>query len=220
MKILFVGNSYTYFNDMPKLLESLALENEKELTVDSVTKGGRKLYQNLDEQDQYHAQIVDLCQKNSYDVLFLQEQSYFALVDFERFVEGLDGVMKLVNAKKNLFYATWGRKDGCPLLEELKLTGSEMTDLLHEAYQNAANRLGAQISPAGLAFKAVMARDGEVDLYTPDLSHPSAAGSALVAMVHYTKLYGELPKSCKTLGLEEKVEALFLSAIDDCKIYF
>jgi len=87
MKVLFVGNSYTYFNDMPKIFENLALENGKRISVDSVTKGGRKLYQNLEPQDEYHQKIVDLCKENAYDVLILQEQSYFPLVDFEKFCE-------------------------------------------------------------------------------------------------------------------------------------
>ena len=42
MNILFIGNSYTYYNNMPKMLEALAKENGKKLCVNAVTKGGRK----------------------------------------------------------------------------------------------------------------------------------------------------------------------------------
>ena len=220
MKILFIGNSYTYYNDMPKLFAKLAIENGKEICVDSVTKGGRKLYENLNPEDEYHRQIVVLCKETDYDVLFLQEQSYFALVDFETFVEGLAGLMKLAGAKQTVLYATWGRKEGSPLLDELKLTSTEMTEQLHKAYRKAADRLGALISPAGICFKAVSERDASVDLYKPDLSHPSELGSALVAMVHYTRIFGELPKSCRALKLDAGVEALFLSVIADCRTYF
>lgn len=44
MKILFIGNSYTYFYDMPKLFEGLARANGKNVQVYSVTEGVRKLY--------------------------------------------------------------------------------------------------------------------------------------------------------------------------------
>ena len=54
MNILMIGNSYTYYNDMPKILESLAIENGKDVRVDSVTKGGRKLYANLLPEDEYY----------------------------------------------------------------------------------------------------------------------------------------------------------------------
>lgn len=40
---LFIGNSYTYYNDMPKLFETLCRENGKDVTAYSVTKGGREL---------------------------------------------------------------------------------------------------------------------------------------------------------------------------------
>ena len=46
MNILFIGNSYTYVHNVPELFEKLAKENEKNITVDSVTKGARKLYEN------------------------------------------------------------------------------------------------------------------------------------------------------------------------------
>ena len=55
MNILFIGNSYTYYNDMPNILEALAKENGKDLSADAVTKGGRKLYANLDAEDEYFA---------------------------------------------------------------------------------------------------------------------------------------------------------------------
>jgi len=220
MKFLFVGNSYTYYNDMPKLFCALAQENGKDVLVDSVTKGGRKLYENLAPEDEYCQKIASLCRKNTYDVLILQEQSYFPLVDFEGFVKGLDGVMKLVDAKKNLLYATWGRKNGCDLLETLGLTSREMTARLADAYQKAADLLGAEVSHVGSAFRAVMERDASVELYHADLSHPSAQGSALAAMVHYTKIFGELPHACSSLCLNAEIEALFLSAIGDCKMDF
>ena len=54
MKILMLGNSFTYFHDMPKMLG--ALLNEE---VDSVTRGGAYLYQMLDEQDELHTQVME-----------------------------------------------------------------------------------------------------------------------------------------------------------------
>ena len=72
MKILFIGNSYTFFSDMPKLLESLAKTNGKQLIADSVTKGGRHLYENLQDEDPYGEQIKTLINTNNYDALILQ----------------------------------------------------------------------------------------------------------------------------------------------------
>ena len=55
MKILMLGNSYTYFFDMPKILQALFDDNRVNAKVDSVTAGGRRLAQNVDEGDPLHA---------------------------------------------------------------------------------------------------------------------------------------------------------------------
>ena len=51
MKILFIGNSYTYCNDLPMLVEKLARENGKDVETFSVTRGGRMLIQLADPED-------------------------------------------------------------------------------------------------------------------------------------------------------------------------
>ena len=41
MNILFIGNSYTYFSDLPVLFSSLCAANGHKVRVDSVICGGR-----------------------------------------------------------------------------------------------------------------------------------------------------------------------------------
>jgi hypothetical protein len=201
MKILFIGNSYTYYNDMPALLESLLRENGYDATVHSVTKGGRKLYKNLIEGDEYNEKIVGLVRENCFDILFLQEQSYLAIVDAECFENAVGGLKALVNAGRTVLYATWGRKSGCPLLSELSLSSDEMTDALCTAYQNAARAFDSEVSPVGLAFKSL---SGKLELYCDDMSHPSYVGSAVAAIVHYRTITGKLPKKSDSLGLDKE----------------
>lgn len=202
MNILFIGNSYTYYNDMPKILEALAKENGKDLSVDAVTKGGRKLYANLDAEDEYFKQILSLTQQKSYDVLILQEQSYFPLVDRKNFCHAVSELKKLVNAKRTLLYATWGRKEGCPLLEEHGWTSDGMTNDLYDAYLLAAELSGSELCPVGKCFSAITKEYPEVELYNPDLSHPSYAGSCVAAVSFYKKILGEMPVNCASLALD------------------
>ena len=68
MKILFIGNSYTYFNDMPTLFSRLCGCNGKQAQVFSVTKGGRKLHENLDSADQTTRELDAVVQQNPMDV--------------------------------------------------------------------------------------------------------------------------------------------------------
>jgi hypothetical protein len=210
MKILFIGNSYTYYNDMPELLESLMCENGYDAKIHSVTKGGRKLCANLEVGDEYNAKIVKLISENSFDVLFLQEQSYLPIVDAEVFESAVGALKTLAGARRTILYATWGRKSGCPLLSELSLSSDEMTDALCAAYQNAAKAFDSEVSPVGLAFKSL---SGKLELYCDDMSHPSYVGSAVAAIVHYRTITGKLPKKSDSLGLDKETVDTILRKI-------
>ncbi len=203
MNVLFIGNSYTFFNDMPAMLEALAKENGEDVTVDSVTKGGRKLYENLADGDTYNAEIKRLVENRHYDVLFLQEQSFFALVDYEKFESAISELIDLVNPKRTVLYLTWGRKTGSALLTEHGWTSEGMSDMLADVYLKAARRCNSEISAVGPAFKKLTAEHSELELYKDDLSHPNYTGSAVAAISHFFKLFGYFPKSHATLKLND-----------------
>ena len=215
MNILCIGNSYTYYNDMPKMLESLLRENGFETEIDAVTKGGRRLYENLVIDDEYNAKIRELIAKKDYDVLFLQEQSYFALVDYEKFENALSELIDLVGAKRVILYATWGRKSGSPLLEEHGWTSLGMTDALFSAYNSAARKLGTELSPVGLCFKALGERSCNIELYNADLSHPSYEGSAVAAICHFKKITGALPDKVSSITLDGSTVDMIKSVVND-----
>lgn len=65
VKILFIGNSYTYYNDMPSLFSRLCGCNGKAAQVFSVTKGGRKLHENLDPADETTAELEAVLRENA-----------------------------------------------------------------------------------------------------------------------------------------------------------
>ena len=213
MNVLFIGNSYTFYHEMPVLFENLAKANQKKVTVDSVTRGGRRLYENLVCGDAEHEKIAELLQNKSYDVLFLQEQSYHALVDYGSFEEGVLGLAKLVDANRTVLYATWGRKSGCDLLDKYGWTSEQMGQKLHEAYSSAAQKCGAEVSPVGLAFNAINLGNSDIELYAPDLSHPSRTGSVLVTVMHYKTVFGELPINIDSLGVTKEEADVILDTV-------
>lgn len=219
MKILFIGNSYTFFNDMPAMLEALALENGNEIIQHSVTKGGRHLYENLQDNDVYGEKIKELISENDYDVLILQEQSFFAIVDFDKFVFGVKALKELVGAQRTILYSTWGRKTGSPKLDELGLTSKEMTEKLTKAYISAARIVNSEISPVGKAFLQIAHIMPETDLYNTDLSHPSYVGSAVAAICHYRAIFGKMPTATASLNLgdieRDKLLSLISEAFDE-----
>ncbi len=205
MNVLFIGNSYTYVHNVPQLFWALAKENGKDITVDSVTKGARKLYENLDPADEKHGEIISLTTKKEYDVLILQEQSYLGITDYQSFEKGVLGLNKLISPKKTVLYATWGRKEGCPLLQTLGLTSEEMFLALEKAYLQAAKTIQAEVSPVGRCFNEITKQHGDIDLYSPDLSHQSYIGSCVAAVCHYKTLFGKMPATYASLELDTDV---------------
>ncbi len=213
MKILMLGNSYTYFFDMPKILQALFDDNGVNAKVDSVTAGGRRLAQNVDEGDPLHAEIVAKCAQNAYDVLILQEQSHTAMSHYREFLRGVCGCVELVKPQKTVMYATWGRKEGCDLLDELGWTNQSMTEGLAAAYDAAARKVGGESAHVGKCFYEIRKAYPEIELYDPDRSHPSYTGSCVAALTVYKKLMGNLPSNTATLALDPLTIAHLLEVI-------
>ena len=120
MNILFIGNSYTYYNNMPDLFEKLCIENGYDVEVISVTHGGHKLCEYLDKGDEYTEKINVLAKTQIFDVCFLQEHSTFSVLETERFVDAVYRLSKkLENCVKDFrLYETWGRKCGSSVLDQ------------------------------------------------------------------------------------------------------
>ena len=222
MNILFIGNSYTYFSDLPSLFADLCRANGHDVRVDSVTCGGRKLYENLNEfcsdlnpHDDYAKKIAELIDEVEYDVLFLQEQSCLPILNPQMFLAGVVGLSTVIGAWRTVLYATWGRADGSDTLIHYGWTRLSMTEGLHDSYCQAAEIAHAEVSPVGLCFAKAVETTPEINLYDPDKSHPSYAGSCVAALSHYKTVFGEMPRDLSALKLESDVVAKLTAIVDE-----
>ncbi len=188
MKILFIGNSYTYFNDMPELFRKECEDNGVKAEVDSVTAGGYMLSQFLSDEDEHAQRLKRLFEEKRYDYVVLQEQSVKPAVDTEAFLKDASELAAKAkeNGAKPVLYETWGRADGEETLSYLGITHEEMQDKLRAAYETAAKRTGAILVYAGDAFHKAY-REGK-DVFDPDGSHPSPYGSQIVAKEFFKKI--------------------------------
>ncbi|MBR4867654.1 MAG: hypothetical protein IKU10_00730 [Clostridia bacterium] len=215
MNVLFIGNSYTYCNDMPKLFEQLANSNGKNITVHSVTEGGRRLRDYADDKDPITVMLDALLFEQKFDICFIQEQSILPAADFDRFIGGLDCVVKKLKnrAERLILYATWGRKDGSEILTEHNWTTESMNHILSDAYQRGSELYGTEVSGVGNSFLYVTQNYPEINLYHEDLSHPSYQGSCLAALTHYYVAFNEFPSQTDALSLSDAELSAFKSAI-------
>jgi hypothetical protein len=181
LRVLFVGNSYTYFNNAPEMFAALARAAQpgREVRTEMVVAGGETLL-GLWERSSARQAIRD----SKWDYVVLQEQS--------RLGEALWGGQFVINAPRllrwgaGLFDAeirrarartvlmqTWARRGG---LE------SHQPSLDH-AFDSVAGDVGALIAPVGRAWQRARQAHPTIELYAPDGSHPAPAGSYLLACV-------------------------------------
>ena len=187
--ILFIGNSYTFFNDMPETYFKKVTEDAGyNVTVTAITKGGAYLYQYADQEHEQGKQLRQVISEKKYDVAVIQEQSVNPIKDENSFLNGVRDIKALIDAEHFVLYATWGRNIGSSTLDKLALTREEMTEKLSLAYNKAAKLYGMRVAEVGKAFLQYEPRN---DLYNQDNSHPSAIGSMIAARVIF-----ETVKSC------------------------
>ena len=184
--ILFIGNSYTFYNDMPTAyFEPMAKLCGYDVRVTTITKGAYTLEKFADPADPY-GQMVEtaLSVEGAFDFVILQEQSARPAIGADAFyaaVRNLNQRIRAVGATPVL-YATWGRQTGSDTLTKYHMTNESMTYRLAAAYSAIGQELDIPVLHAGLAFYRVNSGDNHIDLYNADKSHPSAAGSYLAAM--------------------------------------
>ena len=189
LRVLFVGNSYTYYSQMPQnAFTELAKAAGYEVDVTSVTHGGYYLCQFADPEDPEGKRLRETVAGRHFDCAVIQEQSMNPIRDEAKFMAGVEAVKALISADKFVLYATWGRNDGSPDLAALGITRAEMTEKLNDAYHRAGERFGMAVAEVGMAFLAHPDKDA---LYDPDMTHPSALGSALAAQVILRQVLAE-----------------------------
>jgi hypothetical protein len=187
LRVLFIGNSYTYFNDLPSVIADLAHDarETRPILAEQLTVGGATLESHL-EGGEAVRRIRAGSGRGPWDVVVFQEQSTRPLEDtakMYRAVRALAAEVRRVGAQPAL-YVTWAR-----------LARPRAQDTLSLVYKRIAAEIGALVVPVGEAWAAIRGTDDAVgpSLFIADGSHPSPAGTYLAASTFYATLYGKSP---------------------------
>lgn len=205
-KVLFIGNSYIYSNNIPELLKQLALSKGDTLVYDQNIPGGYTF-----EQHSVDATTLNKIKSQQWDIVILQEQSQRPAFnpsqvasDTYPYARKLDSLVRANNpCTETMFYMTWGRKNGdasnCPFYPPI-CTYEGMQQRLRESYMQMTDDNNAVVTPVGVAWKVVRDSLPAIDLYISDESHPSQHGSYLVACVFYASIFHKTPMGSSYLG--------------------
>jgi hypothetical protein len=197
-KVLFIGNSYTYVNDLPSLFKNLSASACKIVYTDMSAPGGYSL-----EQHKVLSTTIDKIKLGFWNFVILQEQSQMPVIEFYRYNSTypsaiwLDSLIKSYG-QSTMFYMTWGRKNGgqqcissycSPVFADF----FHMQDSLKSSYTQIADSVNSYLSPVGEAWRTARNINPNVNLWDADDSHPTLEGSYLAACVFFIKVFNQSP---------------------------
>ena len=194
LRVLWVGNSFSYCNDLPGMVQKIASTQKVKLSCTRFLKGGERFSGHLKNKKLLQA-IAD----GGWDDVVLQEQSTAPAMPTGQVAREvypaartLDSLVHAASPDARvIFYMTWGHKYGNrkPVAEYPLSNGYEgMQERLKTSYLEMAYDNGAWCAPVGMAWRAVRSERPDCILYRPDCYHPAVPGSYLAANVIFTTI--------------------------------
>jgi len=219
-RVYFVGNSYTYFNDLPELIQKIALSTNDHLEYESHTPGGSRFQQHA-----ANPTVLNKFAEGNWDHVVLQEQSQLPSFPQQQvanmvypYAKQLVDAFKMANpCGSPIFYMTWGRKFGddqnCNNGYTQLCTYEGMDDALYTSYMKMATDNTSLMSPVAKVWRAIRAQNPSVELYVEDNSHPSYIGSMAAAFTFYTILFKKDPELTSFVGDLSQTDATLIKGI-------
>ncbi len=197
--VVFLGNSYTYVNDLPLIISNLALSTGDSLVYQQSTPGGYSL-----QGHSTNTTSLNLIQQGGWDYMILQEQSQKpswpisqVMTDVYPYAQTLCNTFRTANPCSHpMFFMTWGRKNGdsynCANWPPV-CTYRGMDSLLNLRYRMLADSNHALVSPVGAVWHYIRDNFSDIELYSSDESHPSLNGSYAAACTFYSLIFQKDP---------------------------
>ena len=187
LRVLFIGNSLTYSNDLPSVVEAFAkTTGQRVFAYKTIGYPDFSLEDHWNKKDAGKA-----IKKGQWDFVVLQQgpsaskEGRALLLEYgRRFAEEIR------------------RIGGRPALYSVWPSSSRIQDFkgVSESYRQAAEAVDGLFFPVGDAWLIAWRLNPSIGLYSIDGFHPSMAGSYLAGLVIYEQLYNRSP-----VGLPSKL---------------
>ena len=208
IRVLFIGNSYTHYNNMPKILEEMAKSKGMNVDIQMDAKSNHTF--------EMHAQRPELYQsikKNKWDYVVIQgfsrelaqDTAAIDSLSLPYIKQILDSVYANNSCTNVFMYQTWAyqngfQQDSLPINWDYQT----MSDRVHYGYNYVADKFNLAVVPVGKAWEAICTNYPEIKLYQEDLQHPTVTGSYLTAACFYAALFRSQPKVTYHANLDAK----------------
>ncbi len=206
--VLFVGNSFTYHNNLPKMVSIISDSTHIKLVTKTSVAPGAKI------SDHWLGigglKTKEIIIKEKFDIVILQGQSMAPMSHPDSFIVYRKLFCDYVNENgaEPFIFSSWAPQKLHKYQEEL--TG---------AYLKLSREINAKVLPIGPAWSLAQNLKPGIELFISDGRHPSAIGTFLAACVITKTLTGEIPENLQTYFATkefygESGELVFLSISD------
>ena len=174
--VLFIGNSLTYMNDLPAMMERLGEAAGDPVQVGEVTGGNMAVIDHVNGRSDAIARI----DAGTWGFVVLQQGPTPAGICRDTLILAAMRAGPHIAGKggRAVLWLPWARR-GYP--QSLAPAGESATQ--------AARAVGGMVAPVGLAWAKALARDPDLPLYGGDGYHPAPAGSLLAALTIYDRVF-------------------------------
>ncbi len=221
LKILFIGNSYTFSNNLPLLVKKMGIENNKDFCIEikAFTPAGAKLKDHLNS-----SCTVDTIRNGNWDIILVQGHSIEPLKNPIGFTEAATDLIRIMNESGADVYLfeTWSRQIGNPIYSEAwsGRNPDSMQKQLSMRYHRIAQNLDVTLIPIGSIWQQLIRERQEMELYSIDGSHPTQIGTYLTACIIYRYIFNEDPRNINYVPpaikeTEAKILRQYASIFDD-----
>lgn len=190
VRVLFIGNSLVYFNDLPAMFADFAEATWPDLDVvaDSVTESGESLKGHWEKET-----ALKKLQEGRWDYVVLQDHGALALGSFQ-----LDGVTRREYPEQFFEYGERFARAvlaarAKPVFYQTYVSRPENLSYIDHAYTTLGRKTGAPVAPVARAWYRLL-NSKDFGLYHQDQMHPSVHGSYLVAASLAATIFGDLPE--------------------------
>jgi len=227
-RILFIGNSFTYYNNMPQMVKSFADSAGIPIITGMHAPGGVSVGDTV-QGNMAHMNnpvLFQLIRSKKWDFAVIQDNQGRFVRDSAVFpgssmvVQGHLNIMDSVKANnscaKIILFGGWAFKYGSPPFGN---TGIEMIQRILRNYVVLNDTMKEVIAPIGDAWIKAVNYLPAVNLWDPDDAHPSYSGSYLTASVIFSTIFDLPAKTLNYNGFLPALDAYKLRAFGDSSIF-
>ncbi len=214
MNVLFIGNSYTHYNNMPNIFQEIAVSKGVKINVEMSAKSNHTCKMHCERPEMF-----EKIKSKKWDYVVIQGFSrelthapaYLDTSFVPYFNRIIDSVYSNNPCTNVLLYMTWGYKNGIHDNPDLD-TYQKMSDKIAQGYQYIADLYSLPIVPVGQVWETVHENHPDINLYVEDNQHPAINGSFLIACTFYSAIFKASPEDGFTSTVDPKVAKIIQQA--------